>query len=501
MGQQFEALKERLATVRNLQKAGAVLNWDQETKMPASGAPARAEQIATLSRLAHTIFTAPETEELLTAAAEEVRDRPHDDDDASLVRVARRDFNRNRKVPADLVAEMARHSALAHEIWVQARKHGDYAAFAPCLETTLELSRRRAEYLGYDETPYDALLDLYEPGMTAAQVKQVFDDLKSELVPLAAAISEKIEMVSDAPVHRSFDERKQEEFGVHIATAIGYDFSRGRQDRAVHPFETAFSRDDVRITTRFDPEFLNPSLFGTIHESGHAMYEQGVGANLEGTLLARGASSGMHESQSRLWENVIGRSRPFWDCFYPRLQETFPEALSGVDVDAFYRAINKVEPSFIRVEADEVTYTLHIMLRFEMELELLEGSLSVADAPAVWNEKFQLYLGITPPNNTLGILQDIHWSGGMLGYFPTYSLGTILSSQLYEAALSAHPEIPQDTARGSFDTLRGWLTENIYQHGRKYLPNELIERATGRPLETGPYIRYLRTKFGEIYAL
>ncbi len=501
LGEKFDELSRKLREIRNLQKAASVLTWDQETKMPAGGSRARAEQLSTLSHLTHTMFTADAIDELLSSAREEIQDLPYESDDVSLLRVAQRDFDRSKKVPADFVAELTRHVSLSHHIWVQARLEDDYPTFAPFLAKTLELSRRRAEYLGYQEKPYDALLDLFEPGFRSSQVAQIFDKLKGELIPLVQAIGERADRVSDEPVHRSFDEAKQEKFGVIVAAAIGYDFSRGRLDRAVHPFETSFSRDDVRITTRFERDFLSPSLFGTMHESGHAMYEQGIGEGLEGTLLGRGASSALHESQSRLWENVVGRSRRFWQHFYPQLQETFPEALHDVDVDAFYRAINKVDPSLIRVEADEVTYSLHVMLRFEMEMGLLDGTISVEEAPDVWKEKHQLYLGVAPPNDRLGILQDIHWSSGLLGYFPTYALGTMLSLQLYNCALQAHPEIPDEVERGQFDTLRTWLTSNVYRHGRKFEPLELIERVTGRPIETEPYVAYLKEKFGDMYGL
>jgi carboxypeptidase Taq len=285
-----------------------------------------------------------------------------------------------------------------------------------------------------------------------------------------------------------------------LSQRFGYDFSRGRQDRTVHPFETSFSVNDVRITTRFEPGFLSPALFGTLHETGHAMYEQGVSQDLDGTLLARGTSLGVHESQSRLWENVVGRGRACWQHFFPFLQATFAEQFGNVDLDTFYRAINRVSPSFIRVEADEVTYNLHIMLRFEMEIDLLEGAYPVSEAPAVWNQKMQSYLGICPPTDTLGILQDIHWTGPM-GYFPTYSLGTILSLQLYDTAIRQQPEIPDDIAQGSFEALRGWLTDNIYRHGRKFEPNELVQRATGEPLQSKSYVAYLKRKYGEIYRI
>jgi carboxypeptidase Taq len=501
MGENLDRLRARLTDIRNMQHAMAVLRWDQQTYMPPGGATARGAQLATLSRMQHELFVADEIGEWLATAAEEVANEPYDSDDASLVRVTQRDWENARQLPAEFVAEVVRHSAVSQPLWAQARATNDYASFAPALQKTIELSRRTAEYRGYEDSPYDALLDRFEPGMKAAQVRTIFGDLKAQLVPLVAAIAERSDRVSDAPVHGPFPEAQQEEFGKAVVAAFGYDFTRGRQDRTVHPFATGFSRNDVRITTRFDSTFLNPALFGTMHESGHAMYEQGIAPELDSTPLGGGTSLGVHESQSRLWENVVGRSRAVWEHFYPRLRQTFPDRLRDVSLDDFYRAINKVKPSFIRVEADEVTYTLHIMLRFEMEQGLLDGSIGVGDAPHIWNEKMQEYLGITPPNDTLGILQDVHWSTGMMGYFPTYALGTILSLQLYETALQAHPTLQENLRGGDFAPLLGWLTENIYRHGRKYEPNELIQRATGRPLEIGPYVRYLTSKFGEIYGL
>lgn len=500
MGEHLEQLKERLADVHNLGRATSVLNWDQHTYMPPGGAPARAEQLATVSRLAHEIFIDGETGELLELASREVADLPSDSDDASLVRVAQRDYDKATRVPTSLVAEMKKQAALANPIWVRARQKNDFALFAPCLERTIQLSRELAEHLGYEEHLYDALLDEFEPGMKSAQVKAIFDELKADLVPLVQAISDRVDRVDDSVLHQPFDELKQEAFGKMVAERLGYDFSRGRQDRTVHPFETTFSRNDVRITTRFELNFLNAALFGTMHETGHALYEQGIGESLEGTLLARGTSLGVHESQSRMWENVVGRGHLFWQHFYPSLQQTFPDQLASTPLETFYAAINKVQPSFIRVEADEVTYNLHIMLRFEMEMDLLEDRYPVSEAPQVWDQKMESYLGIRPPTDTLGILQDIHWTN-VMGYFPTYSLGNILAVQFYDAAVKQVPEIPGQIAQGSFDGLRGWLRENVYQYGRKFEPTELIQRATGEPLQSRSYIAYLTCKYGEIYGL
>jgi carboxypeptidase Taq len=501
MGERYERLRERLGEVTNLRKVNAVLAWDQATYMPDAGTKARGEQMATVGSLAHELFVANLTGELLEAAAEEVEGLPEDSDEVRLVRVARRDYDQARRVPAALVGEILRHEALSYPIWVQAKNEADFGAFVPCLEKTIEYSRQVAEYLGYPEQPYDALLDQYEPGMRTSQVVSMFDEVKPDLVALVHAIAGQAHVVDDSFVHQPFEERLQEEFGVRVARALGYDFSRGRLDRTEHPFETSFSINDVRITTHFLSDYLPSALFGTIHEAGHAMYEQGISQDLEGTPLADGTSLGMHESQSRMWENVVGRSRAFWRHFYPPLQQTFASQLGPVDLEAFYRAINRVEPSLIRVEADEVTYNLHVMLRLEIELALLSGDLAVGDAPTAWNDKMEAYLGLRPPTDREGILQDVHWANGLFGYFSTYSLGNFLSVQLFEAAVRAHPEILEDLGNGRFDALRGWLTENVYRHGRKFEPNELVQRATGEPIQSRSYIRYLREKFGEIYGL
>jgi carboxypeptidase Taq len=337
--------------------------------------------------------------------------------------------------------------------------------------------------------------------MKTGQVAAIFDNLKKELVPLARAISERADTVDDSVLHKSYDEQKQLDFGLEIIRDFGFDFTRGRQDKSVHPFTTSFSTGDVRLTTRVDSNYLPTALFGTLHECGHGLYEQGISPALERTSLDDGASLGIHESQSRLWENLVGRSRGFWLHHFPRLQATFPDQLAGVDVEAFYRAVNHVEPSLIRVEADEVTYNLHIMLRFELENEMLEGKVKLADLPEAWNAKIKTYLGLTPPNDVLGVLQDIHWSGGMLGYFPTYSLGNLISVQLFDKAQADIPSLHDQIAAGQFDELLGWLRQNVHQHGRKYTPAELVKRVTGDDLTAANYITYIKTKFSDIYGL
>ena len=493
----LQKLRKRLATVSDLGSANALLAWDQQTYMPKGGVEGRAEGMATLSRLAHEHFVDAETKGLLDDAG----DLDPGTEDGALVRRARRDYERSTRLPSRLVEEMTRAESLAEPAWVEARASSDFSLFAPHLEGILPLQREAAEALGYEDHPYDALLDGYEPGATKARLEVMFEELKKGIVPLIREISERGDDGRAAVLRGSFDEVAQEAFGEEVVTAFGYDWNRGRQDRTVHPFCINFGPDDVRITTRFDPDWLSPALFGTMHETGHGLYEQGVDARYARTPLAGGTSMGIHESQSRMWENLVGRSRGFWSHYYPRLQGAFPEPLRGVDVEAFYRAINAVSPSEIRVEADEVTYNLHILLRFELEVALIEGSLAVADLPEAWNAKMEEYLGITPSSDATGVLQDVHWSAGLFGYFPTYTVGNVLSVQFFEEAVKASPQIPEGIRNGEFSALLQWLRQNIHRHGSFYLPDELVERVTGHPLDTAPYLRYLRTKFGELYGL
>lgn len=501
MSEALQTLKDRLAVAIDLSHAAGLLSWDQRTYMPPGGAEQRAAQLATLRRLAHEHFTTDEVGQLLEELAPLAADESDESDEACLIRKARRDYEIDRKLPAEFIREQAQTSSLANQAWEEARRNSDFALFQPHLEKMFDFAKREADYLGYDEHPYDALLDQYEPGMTTAQVRAIFAELKAGTVPLLKAIVASGSEIDDSILHQQFDEARQEQFGVEITKAFGYDWNRGRQDRTAHPFCTNFGRGDVRITTRFYPDFLNPSLFGTMHESGHAMYEQGVDPALSRTPLGGGASLGVHESQSRMWENLVGRSRPFWNANYARLQELFPEQFGSVDLDTFYRAINKVQPSFIRVEADELTYNLHIMLRFEMETAILEGKLKVADLAEEWQSQMEAMLGVTPPDDAQGVLQDMHWSSGLIGYFPTYTLGNVLSVQLWERALADHPSIVDEMGRNEYGKLLGWMRENIHRHGRKFRPNTLIHKATGGPLDAKPYLKYLHAKFGEIYGV
>ena len=497
--QEMERLQSHLGEIKALAEAAAVLGWDQQTYMPAGGAESRAAQLSALSRVIHEKMTGPESAALLDTAEKAASGEDPDSDDAALLRAARRDFDQATKVPTALVSEMTRVSALAHARWAEARAASEWSQFAPWLSQILALTREIADHLGHGGERYDALLDQYEPGMTTAEVRALFDTLRPEAVRLVKAVAGQ-EPVDASVLSRFYDERAQREFGETVIKTLGYDFRRGRQDRAVHPFCTSFGSGDVRITTRFDPNFLPAALFGSIHETGHALYEQGLTARYPAGLLGEAASLGVHESQSRLWENLVGRSRPFWRHFYPALQAAFPDSLSGIREADFYRAINRVEPSLIRVEADEVTYNLHILLRFEMEVDLLSGTLAVADAPAAWNAKMEQYFGLTPPDDAQGILQDVHWSGGMIGYFPTYTVGNVLSVQLYDKAdADLGGQVAGQIEAGDFAPLLGWLGENVHQWGRKYTPQELTRRVTGEPLNPAPYLKYLTAKFGDVY--
>jgi carboxypeptidase Taq len=494
----LQLLKARLATIGDINAAGATLSWDQQTYMPEGGVAGRAEQLATLSRLAHEMLVSEETRSLLKNLDEP---KP-DSEDFVLVRLARREYKRATRLPADLVAELSRASALAQPAWERARARSDWASFAPHLEKIVQLQKVTAEHLGYEDHPYDALLDLYEPGSTKARLQEMFEELKTGLVPMIREISTLPREDRSRPLYGEFDEAKQDEFGRRVISAFGYDWERGRLDRVVHPFCAPLGGPgDVRITTRFDPDWLSPALFAILHEAGHALYEQGVDPAYSRSPLSGGASMGVHESQSRLWENLVGRSRDFWSFYYPRLQETFSEALGEIDLETFYRAVNEAKPSEIRVEADELTYNLHILLRFELEVALVEDGLSIPELPAVWDAKMEEYLGVTPENHAQGVLQDVHWAAGLVGYFPTYTIGNVLSAQFFEQATQAHPEIPGMMGRGEFGTLLGWLRENVYRHGRRYDPDELVERTTGHPPDTTPYLRYLKSKFGELYGL
>jgi carboxypeptidase Taq len=497
----LQELKAILAEVTDLSRAAAVLEWDQETYMPPGGVESRSEQLSTLVRLSHVRFISDDVGRLLGELEDELGGRPFDSDEASLLRVTRRDYDQARKLPPDLIAEAARAGSVARPVWEKARRDENFGLFAPYLEKNVELNRRIADALGYQDRPYDALLDRSEPGMTTAELEAIFAELKRAIVPLIADIARNADAVDDRVLYRGFDPDLQVSYAYEVVKRLGYDMERGRQDISTHPFSTAFGPGDVRITTRVSRDFFNECLFGSIHESGHAMYNQGMGPNIDRTPLWGGASPGVHESQSRLWENLIGRSRAFWTHFYPSLRSTFPEPLSGVDEEGFYRAVNRSYPSFIRVEADEITYNMHVLLRFELENEMLEGTLKVKDLPEAWNARFKSYLGLNVPNDREGALQDIHWSAVSFGIFPGYTIGNLVGAQLMEKIRADISDLDAQIEKGEFTALLSWLRRNVHRHGRKFTPNELLERATGKPLTAAPWIAYVQRKFGALYGL
>ncbi len=501
MNSEFQELKTRLIEVNDIQSAAGLLHWDQSTYMPPGGAAARARQSATLRRLAHEKFTDPAIGRLLDTLQTYQDSIEYDSDEAGLLRVTRRQYERAIKIPAEILAEVTTHLSESYQVWTEARPANDFERVRPYLEKTLEYSRGFADFFpGYDHIA-DPLIEHSDYGMKAADVSRVFSELRSELVPIASAITSQ-SPADDSCLHKNYPEEKQLEFGMIVAEKLGYDLNRGRQDMTHHPFMTKFSLGDVRITTRSKEDSLGEALFCTMHETGHALYEQGINMEYEGTPLARGTSAGVHESQSRLWENIVGRSKGFWRCFYTQLQDFFPEQLGNVSLDTFHRAINKVERSLIRTEADEVTYNLHVMLRFDFELALLEGELEIKDLPKAWKERFEADFGIVPPDDKDGVLQDVHWYFGLIGgSFQGYTLGNILGAQFFSTALEAHPEIEDGIENGEFETLHNWLKDNVYQHGSKFTAPEIIERATGQPMTISPYIQYLRTKYGELYDL
>jgi carboxypeptidase Taq len=495
-GGRFDELLQRLGAISDLRSASGLLGWDEETKMPPAGGAARAEQQGTLARIAHELATTPELGELL----EELRDveAQHEPEsfEASVIRVTRRDYEKNRRVPAELRAEMTRAGSIGYQTWLKAREACDYEIFRPQLDRLLELTR---EYISCHEPfddPYDPLLDDHEPGMKTAEVEVVFDRLRDGLVELVAGLGEPVD---DSCLYGDFPLAKQREFSLAMLASWGMDDNAWRLDDTVHPFAVSLSTDDIRLTTRLFPDNVT-GLLSCLHEFGHGIYERQVDPRYFRTPLASGTSSAFHESQSRLWENVVGRSLSTWSFFYPRLQETFPERLADVPLEVFHRALNRVAPSTRRVESDEVTYSLHIILRFELEREMLAGTVTTADLPEAFDAKLRDYLGVETADVVDGVLQDVHWSGTSFGYFPTYALGNVISIQLWERALSELGDLQAQFERGEFGPLREWLGEHVHRWGRTFEPPELLERSAGGPLDPEPYLRYLRGKIDALNA-
>jgi carboxypeptidase Taq len=505
----YQEFRDVVAGVNDILNAMNVLNWDARTQMPSGGNESRGHQLATLSGLAQEQLVSDGLLRLLERAEQETEGWPEDSIERRNLRAVREASELFRRTPERLTKDLAQLRSEAQQRWAEARATNDFSIFAPALERMVVLQRELAEVIGYVEHPYDALVSLYEPGMTQSKLQKLFTELRTGIMPLLERVQAKPSPRVDF-LRRDYPIELQRSFALEVARAFGYDLSRGRLDVSLHPFEISFTRHDVRITTRYTTNFLPSCLFGVLHETGHALYEQGVAPELTRTALTSdlpglyavgGASFGTHESQSRLWENLIGRSHAFWALWYPRLQETFPQQLRDVDLVTFHRAVNRVSPSPIRVEADEVTYNLHIMLRTSLEAGLIDGSLAVNDLPEAWNARMQQDLSLTPPDDAHGVLQDIHWSSGYFGSFPTYTIGNVMASELLQAAHTQMPELEHDLARGEYEPLLGWLTEHVYQHGRRFTPSELLERITGRGLNAQPYLEYLRSKFEGLYGL
>jgi carboxypeptidase Taq len=489
----LERLRVLVGEVMDLKHAADLIEWDERVYMPPHSVTVHGEMSATLRRLAHEKFTSHAVGAAIDAARQETPGEPPDSDTARMVAVTARDFEKATRVPADFVAEQAATVSAAQHTWAQARARADFTLFQPHLQKVIDLKRRYVEFFPPAQHPYDVLLDEYEPGLLTADVKRLFEQLRPRQVALIRQLADR-PAPSAGVLSAPYSEADLWGFAVDVITAFGFDWDRGRQDKSVHPFAVGIGSDDVRITTRWVEGQPLSLLFGTMHEAGHALYEQGISSTLHRTVLEGGASLGIHESQSRLWENLVGRSRPFWNHFFPKLQARCA-SLAGVTADEFYQAANRVHPSLIRVEADEATYNLHVMLRVELELALIDGTLAVADAPDAWNARMEEYLGLTPADASTGVLQDIHWSAGLFGYFATYTLGNVIAAQLWARFAEVHPSRDADIERGAFAELRDWLRRELHQHGRKFEPQDLVARITNAPISPEPYLRYLEEKY------
>ncbi|HSG25856.1 MAG TPA: carboxypeptidase M32 [Anaerolineales bacterium] len=500
MEEKLQELKQTMSTLSDLGHALAVMGWDQETYMPPGGLETRGNALATISKMAQEIGTDEKVGKLIEALEPWAADQDPDSDEARMIAVARRNYDQAVKVPPEMVAEQAILSSQANAAWREARQKSDYSIFEPFMEKIVDYSQRFAELFKPYDHPYDVLLDLFEPKMKTEDVKKIFADIRPKQVKLIEAVAN-ADQVDDSVLHKFYPKQAQLAMGEEVVKALGYDFNRGRQDAVTHPFMTNLGYGDARITYRVDENFFNSYLFAIMHEAGHALYEQGIPKSLSRTSLYGAASLAIHESQSRLWENLVGRSMPFLEWYYPKLQERFPEQTKGVSLEAFYQAINKVEPSFIRVEADEATYNLHIMLRLEIEIGLLEGTITPSELPQAWNDRFEQYLGIRPKNDAEGCLQDVHWSFGLFGYFSTYALGNLVSAQLWEKINEDIPNLDDQIRTGKFDELLGWLNKKVHAHGSKFFPQDLVQRITGSTINGDAYIKYLEEKFSGIYGL
>ena len=498
MSDAYSKLLERMKDLGRLDAIEALLDWDQQVNMPPGGVEGRAEQLSLIAGLAHEWKTSDEVSQLLS----EAKSNNGDFAATTNIREMARTFDRASRIPTELVKKIAHTTALAQNAWQTARAESDFAKFAPWLTQLLDLKRQEAEHIGYETEAYDALMDAFEPGAKSADVEALFKSLREATVPLVKAIAEAPNPPDSAILTRHYSRAAQQTLSRAVAELLNFDFNQGRTDVSVHPFcATIVPSSDVRLTSRYEENFLPAGIFGTMHEVGHGLYEQGLLKEHMFTPMGSAVSLGIHESQSRMWENMVGRSRAFWDFYYGHVQNTFPDVLGSVALDDFYRAVNTVSPSLIRVEADEITYNLHIVLRFELEREMLSGRLQVKDVPTAWNEKMRDMIGIVPPDDARGCLQDVHWSIGTFGYFPTYAMGNLYAAQFFEKAQADLPDLHDCIRRGELRPLLDWLRENIHRHGQRYRAGELVERVTGRPLSIEPFVNYVTEKFEAVYGL
>ncbi len=497
----YEHLLTELKTLGVLGSVGSVLGWDERTQMPERGAELRAEQSAMLAGIIHERFTSGKMADLLAGAASEAPVQDPHGDIAVNVRETQRSFDRERKLPAALVQALTRTAVMAQQAWAEARQKSDFASFAPWLQKIVDLKKQEAECVGYQKHIYDALLDPFEPDETTEHLRTVFQSLRGPLVDLVGRIGQSGRQAPLEILERHFPAAAQEKLARQTAEAVGFDFCAGRLDVSLHPFCSGIGPGDTRMTTRYDERYFGDAFFGVLHETGHALYSQGLPAEHAFTPLGEAISLGIHESQSRLWENFVGRGKAFWKFFLPKARAAFPEALAGVSEEQWVFAVNDVRPSLIRTESDEATYNLHILLRFELEQALMTGELSVSDVPAAWNERMRDYLGITPPDDARGCLQDIHWSGGAIGYFPTYTLGNLYAAQFYEKADQDLGGLDQQFARGEFKPLLDWLRRNIHSQGKRFSASQLVQKVTGASLSAEPLLNHLREKAAELYGV
>lgn len=497
----LERFREIIGRIKQYEEILALVYWDMRTGAPRKGIELRSEAVGALSSETFKLTTSAELGELLAQLSEPEQSAKLDQIDRRLVEETNKEYERNRRIPPELHREYVVLTSQAESAWESAKENNDFEGFVPYLEKIIDFNRKFIELWGVKTTPYDTLLDMYEPGLTTVELDRLFGELRARLVPLAERIARSEHRPDTSFLEGTFDKEAQKAFSKLILKEMGYDFEAGRLDESVHPFATGLSPGDVRITTRYLPDDLTSALFGTIHEGGHALYEQNIDLKLAETTLCTGTSMGIHESQSRLWENMIGRSLGFWQRYLPELKKLFPGQLDDVTAEQFYRAINVVQPSLIRIEADELTYNLHIMIRYEIEKMLFNENLNPRDLPEVWNRKYTEALGVTPPNDAQGVLQDVHWSGGAFGYFPSYSLGNMYGAQMMDVAKSKLPDLDRQVAEGRLLPLKEWLTEHVYRHGKLLRPSEIIERISGKPLQSTYLCDYLEDKYKNIYRL